>query len=815
MSATYLRAMRTGRPRGGDGAASPSPTKGSLVRAPVWSRLSHTAVPAGLFGGNASLQPRREAGSFDHPPERQSDAAAEEVLRMPDPRLAPTLPMKRACACGGQAGLHGGCPECGPPRPTAQGRLSGQAKLTVSQPGDPYEQEADRVAEQVMRMPVRQLQRGTLPWDVGAHQALQMSSPTTQLTPLDWLHSREADAETKAGGSQRQRPTEEIGERKNLQSRGTTAHSPSVTPLVEAAINSMRGAGGQPLDPSTRSFMEPRFGQRFGQVRVHNDPTAAAAARALDAHAFTLGTHLFFGDGAFRPTTPAGQTLIAHELAHMLQQRGGAARKVQRATGELPPNLLPQNCFDGAFAPQPSSALPAFESGRELAIRWVSDAQTLLGKVREGTARPMEAALARQTFAARFGDPGEFAGMKQVSHSGVAQPRVEQTAQDVVLEIVDGVARGLPLLHPSHLAGPGLPEPGNPVGWDVEGRQTAARQAAIVTTGMPVFCGRTPAAESCPATASAFFDSQDNAIGVCDSFFAADSRSRAATLIHELVHALVQPGVNDVYTHSRLFNVLQFAPGALGRPGEFALRNPDSIVEFIRVLAEGTATGPKKGSAPSDTLEGFGKNEADVRLALGFAHQRALLARDAMTDIVAGLQDVRVIVVGGAGSSSHMAWGSPGDQVRGCRIQRAFEDFDRRVASLGDPCGGGTRIRPDGVTLLQELYATYSAISQAFSAPLSVRYQPGAGADVPVLWVPGTPASLLVDDSFFALDPPARARAIILGMHKRSIPVPTGLEGTPLVSADAGVADGVTPSHIDFMDSLLAEVLPVYVGPGG
>ncbi|RME18715.1 MAG: DUF4157 domain-containing protein, partial [Candidatus Zixiibacteriota bacterium] len=73
---------------------------------------------------------------------------------------------------------------------------------------------------------------------------------------------------------------------------------------------------GRPLDPSTRSFMEARFGHDFSRVRVHADGQAAAAARAVNARAYTLGQDVVFAGGQYAPDTLAGQRLLAHELTH-------------------------------------------------------------------------------------------------------------------------------------------------------------------------------------------------------------------------------------------------------------------------------------------------------------------------------------------------------------------------------------------------------------------------------------------------------------------------------------------------------------------
>lgn len=81
---------------------------------------------------------------------------------------------------------------------------------------------------------------------------------------------------------------------------------------------------GRPLEPSARNFMEGRFGTDFGGVRVHAGAEASSAARAMDARAYTLGSDIVFGQDEYRPGTHDGRRLLAHELAHVVQQRSGA-----------------------------------------------------------------------------------------------------------------------------------------------------------------------------------------------------------------------------------------------------------------------------------------------------------------------------------------------------------------------------------------------------------------------------------------------------------------------------------------------------------
>lgn len=87
---------------------------------------------------------------------------------------------------------------------------------------------------------------------------------------------------------------------------------------------------GQPLAAATRDFFEQRFGTDLSAVRVHTDHEAAESAQAVGARAYTVGAHIAFAANNFAPSTDGGQRLIAHELAHVVQQRGGRAQAVQR-----------------------------------------------------------------------------------------------------------------------------------------------------------------------------------------------------------------------------------------------------------------------------------------------------------------------------------------------------------------------------------------------------------------------------------------------------------------------------------------------------
>lgn len=101
--------------------------------------------------------------------------------------------------------------------------------------------------------------------------------------------------------------------------------------------NAIPSGGGQPLDKPVRNDMEGRFGQSFSNVRVHTDVAAGNAARSLGARAFTTGQDIYFGRGAYQPASPQGRGLLAHELTHTIQQRGGRLG-AQQALEVVPPD---------------------------------------------------------------------------------------------------------------------------------------------------------------------------------------------------------------------------------------------------------------------------------------------------------------------------------------------------------------------------------------------------------------------------------------------------------------------------------------------
>ncbi|BAY29886.1 hypothetical protein NIES2107_17300 [Nostoc carneum NIES-2107] len=189
-----------------------------------------------------------------------------------------------------------------------------QARLTVGKANDVYEQEANRVADTVMRMPDSPVQR--LP-EERKEETAQMK-PLVAITPLVQRQPQEENKEENAQMLQRQTTEEQQDEQ--VQAQESAGATPEVSPNLEGDIQAMRG-NGQPLDASTRGFFEPRFGYNLEDVRIHKDANANKAARELNAEAFTIKKDIFFNAGRYDPQSSQGKWLLAHELTHTVQQQ--------------------------------------------------------------------------------------------------------------------------------------------------------------------------------------------------------------------------------------------------------------------------------------------------------------------------------------------------------------------------------------------------------------------------------------------------------------------------------------------------------------
>jgi outer membrane protein OmpA-like peptidoglycan-associated protein len=166
-----------------------------------------------------------------------------------------------------------------------------QAKLRVSAPDDPYEREADQIANHVMRMPAPAVQRSCEACSAGNTTCARCEEEQRRKQPV--IQRKPQDGGNGAATSLSDQPLEGLG-------------------------------SGRPLEQAARSFMEPRFGGSFADVRVHAGARAAEVATAFSARAFTLGNQIVFNSGNYSPESETGKHLLAHELTHVVQQRGHA-----------------------------------------------------------------------------------------------------------------------------------------------------------------------------------------------------------------------------------------------------------------------------------------------------------------------------------------------------------------------------------------------------------------------------------------------------------------------------------------------------------
>jgi hypothetical protein len=260
-----------------------------------------------------------------------------EPASSPVPAFAPASRglLQRKCACGGTHGVDDMCEAC------RGQRLTGvQTKLRVNEPGDRYEQEADRIADEVMRMPEPTVQREEGPEEDDEDETLQMKPLATRITPLVQREAIPEDEDEEEDlALQRQALTEEEPDEEEeeevVQTKRVGPKVPTVTSSVEAAVQSVLQGGGKPLDSTMRAFMEPRFGHDFGDVRIHNGPRADVAARAVNARAFTVDRCIVFARGELQLDTPSGRRLLAHELTHTVQQGKRADAQALRPAGDV------------------------------------------------------------------------------------------------------------------------------------------------------------------------------------------------------------------------------------------------------------------------------------------------------------------------------------------------------------------------------------------------------------------------------------------------------------------------------------------------
>ncbi len=217
--------------------------------------------------------------------------------------------------------------------------FTAQPKLKVGQPGDKYEVEADRVAEEVVSS-----QSDNQPFFAAPQTRLIQQKPIAEsITPLvQRQEEEEEEAQPKLLETTVQKQEEEeeeelqmqpIEEEEEMLQTKTDSLGQDTQSATEQLLNSSKG-NGSPLNSEIQSQMEGSFGANFSGVKIHTDSTAVQLNKELGAQAFTTGNNIYFNEGKYQPDSQNGKKLLAHELTHSVQQ-GAALRKTNGKENNL------------------------------------------------------------------------------------------------------------------------------------------------------------------------------------------------------------------------------------------------------------------------------------------------------------------------------------------------------------------------------------------------------------------------------------------------------------------------------------------------
>jgi uncharacterized protein DUF4157/lysine-specific metallo-endopeptidase family protein len=460
-----------------------------------------------------------------------------------------------------------------------------QKKLVVGPAGDEYEREADRVAEAV------------------TSESAQPSSPHRFLRAPE--QAAPLQRKCSCGGTCSSCQEEE-GQKMQRKGSGLSTSSQPVNdaPIVDGVLRSP----GQPLDPATRAYFEPRFGHDFSQVRIHTDARAAESARSVNALAYTVGRDIVFESNQHSPGTDAGRRLLAHELTHTVQQSGAAAKMSQ---------------------PRPNTALPVARFG---ANRGTGPSMPLMRQTNPGT--PTTGTSTSSPATPSYG----------ASCSGGAQDPCQQSrcTSNQTKTIAGDVARAIGYVNTAIAALGASPLASNTASaldWYFRSSdpQTAAEvkrrlaciKSCLIDTQSNSRFGCHPddpnTAYVCVGTTPICLDAVTQ-VCVTDLHFGQDPRERAETIIHECAHRIgmslgTRTSVPDIYVWSARFRNLDTSE---------ALQNSDSLAGFAGAITGGIRLTvlPLVGLSGGAALpaSGGGAPTWQARLYLGAEFQHPVLS---------------------------------------------------------------------------------------------------------------------------------------------------------------------------------------------
>lgn len=216
--------------------------------------------------------------------------------------------------------FHAGFSSCCPGKKGESSKI--QTKLTIGPANDVYEQEADRVADQVMRM----------------------------AEPMVKPHEEEEDEEY-------------------IQPKRGAGQTSEMSSAFESHVQALRSSG-QALPEHSRTFFEPRFGHDFSKVRLHTDALSTETAQALNARAYTMGRDIAFGAGQYAPETVTGKKLLAHELTHVVQQEENIPKQTDRAGEMYVANIQRRPSASHGFGSVPRIQMYAENVHRDKTREW-------------------------------------------------------------------------------------------------------------------------------------------------------------------------------------------------------------------------------------------------------------------------------------------------------------------------------------------------------------------------------------------------------------------------------------------------------------
>jgi hypothetical protein len=279
----------------GTGATSTTPA----VQRAAGTSLGQRQVQAKSAQGNAKV------GDGDDPAERKADMAADHVMRQADTSPAPP-------------------PAAAAPPETTAGPSPASSSPPAATPEEPVRRTGDPAAEQ--RIPGAETAKPATPGSGAAPGAgpdtMTPAGPAPLVAPPDAAGARPAETGTPAPEPEPPAPEGEAPARE----------TPQVPNDVQEYLDASRGKGA-PLPDAALKFFEDKFQRPFDDVRIHDDSGADDAAKKIDALAFTRGNDIYFRSGAYDPASPEGKKLVAHELAHVIQQRPGINRKAAPGLG--------------------------------------------------------------------------------------------------------------------------------------------------------------------------------------------------------------------------------------------------------------------------------------------------------------------------------------------------------------------------------------------------------------------------------------------------------------------------------------------------